>query len=106
MIENDRAFCIEGSMSIEVDAEAGQGVREVSFSSRCFFGFVRKPSAFVMSFDCLLLSDVVRSFVCLLSSVYKDRKVPLSLVNNQLSSLLSTSFALHLLQLSSIRLSV
>jgi hypothetical protein len=53
-------------MSIEVDAE---GVREVSFSARCFFGFVRKPSTFVMSFDCLLLSDVVRSFVCLLLSV-------------------------------------
>jgi hypothetical protein len=51
------------------------GVLEVSCSSRCFFGFVRKPSAFVMSFDCLLLSDVVRSFACLLSSVYKDRKV-------------------------------
>jgi hypothetical protein len=51
------------------------GVLEVSCSSRCFFGFVRKPSAFVMSFDRLLLSDVVRSFACLLSSVYKDRKV-------------------------------
>jgi hypothetical protein len=96
-------------MSIEVDAEEGQGVREVSFSSRCFFGFVRKPSAFVMSFDCLLLSDVVRSFVCLLSSVdtyIRTARSPLSLVNNQLSSLLSTSFALHLLHLSSIRLSV
>jgi hypothetical protein len=42
-------------------------VREVSCSSRCLFGFVRKPSAFVMSF--------VRSFARLLSSVYKDRKV-------------------------------
>jgi hypothetical protein len=78
------------------------GVLEVSCSSRCFFGFVRKPSAFVMSFDCLLLSDVVRSFVrsvaCLLSSVYKDRKVlalshSLSVVvDNQLSSLLSTGY--------------
>jgi hypothetical protein len=67
------------------------GVLEVSCSSRCFFGFVRRPPAFVMSFVCLLLSSFVRSFVCLLSSVYKDRKVlVLSLVDNQLSSLLST----------------
>jgi hypothetical protein len=36
----------------------------------------------------------VSSFVCLLSSVYKDRKVlVLSLVDNQLSSLLSTKSA-------------
>jgi hypothetical protein len=55
------------------------GVLEVSCSSRCFFGFVRKPSAFVMSFDCLLLSDVVRSFVrsfaCLLFSAISPRNV-------------------------------
>jgi hypothetical protein len=58
------------------------GVLEVSCSSRCFFGFVRKPPAFVMS------------FVCLLSSVYKDRKVlVLSLVDSQISSLLSTKSA-------------
>jgi hypothetical protein len=70
------------------------GVLEVSYSSRCFFGFVRKPPAFVMSFVCLLLSSFVRSFACPLSSVYKDRKVlALSrsvVVDNQLSSLLST----------------
>jgi hypothetical protein len=69
------------------------GVREVSCSSRRFFGFVRKP--FVMSFDCLLLSDVVRSFVCLFSSVYKDRKVP-ALSNRQSTLFSSLNILYHL----------
>jgi hypothetical protein len=74
-------------------------VLEVSCSSRCFFGFVRNPSAFVMSFDCLLLSDVVRSFVrsLVFCRVYiRTVRSSLSLsllvvVDNQLSSLLSTA---------------
>jgi hypothetical protein len=68
------------------------GVLEVSCSSRCFFGFVTKPSAFVMSFDCLLLSDVVRSFVPLSSvkcirTVRFSLSLSLSVVDNQRSFL-------------------
>jgi hypothetical protein len=78
VIEHDRAFekVLSASKLMRRQDMTIVGVRGVSCSSRCFFGFVRKPSAFVMS------------FVYLLSSVYKDRKVlAFSLVDNQRSFL-------------------
>jgi hypothetical protein len=59
---SDRACSriLEESMSTRRQDSTIVRVREVSCSSRCFFDFVRKPSAFVMSFVCLLLSSFVR----------------------------------------------